>query len=79
MMWVGCFEWCLLMVKFIVCIGSVIGDADNVWGIEESVAKIDVWRNYKGYFILVSLGEFNMWGLNIVIGIFVWMCNVDFN
>ena len=77
--WAGCLERCPLTVKLIACTGPATGDADNVWGIEESVAKTDVWRNYKGHFTSVSSGEFNTWGLNTVTGTLAWTRNADLN
>lgn len=77
--WAGCLERCPLTVKLIACTGPATGDEDNVWGIEESVAKTDVWRNYKGHFTSVSSGEFNTWGLNTVTGTLAWTRNADLN
>jgi len=77
--WAGCLERCPLTVKLIACTGPASGDADNVWGIEESKAMSDRWRNYKGHFTQVSSGEFNTWGLNSETGELAWTRNADLN
>lgn len=77
--WAGCLERCPLTVKLVACTGPATGDADNVWGIEESKAMTDYWRNYKGHYTSVSSGEFNTWGLNTETGALAWTRNADLN
>lgn len=77
--WAGCLPRCPLTVKLIATTGPDTGDEDNVWAIEESAAKTDFWRKYKGHFTTVSSGEFNTWGLNTLTGELAWTRNADLN
>lgn len=75
----GCRKVCPLTVKLIATVSPAGGDADNVFGIEESKAATDAWRPYKGHFTQVSAGEFNTWGLNSNNGALAWTRNADLN
>lgn len=75
----GCRKVCPLTVKLIATVSPAGGDADNVFGIEESKAATDAWRAYKGHFTQVSAGEFNTWGLDSNTGALAWTRNADLN
>lgn len=75
----GCRKVCPLTVKLIATVSPDGGDADNVFGIEESKAATDAWRPYKGHFTQVSAGEFNTWGLDSNTGALAWTRNADLN
>jgi len=70
---------CPQTVKLIATVGPALGDADNVYGIEESKAATDVWRKYKGHFTMVSAGESNTWGLDTNTGKLMITDNLDLN
>ena len=75
--WAGCREQCPLTVKLIATVGSESGD--NVYGIEESKAREEPWRKYKGHLTSVSSGEYNSWALNSETGKFYMSRNADLN
>ena len=77
--WAGCLGVCPQTVKLIATVGPALGDADNVYGIEESKAATDAWRKYKGHFTMVSAGESNTWGLDTNTGKLMITDNLDLN
>ena len=77
--WGDCLEKCPLTVKLIATVAPGTGTADNVYGIEESKAALDVWRSYKGHFVMVSSGEYVTWGLDSNTGQLAWSKNADLN
>lgn len=77
--WAGCREQCPLTVKLIATVGPESGIEDNVYGIEESKAREEPWRKYKGHMTSVSAGEFNTWSLNSQTGKLYMSRNADLN